>query len=210
LDGLGHGNLTLLVVTVCIGASALLYDNQDPVIAQQVVQVSFNLPCPGADDMICGIGGNLKKLSGKKRIRYMLILATLATLPCYCLGLVVLQVNRNRPPEVTPTLTHTVTATATITLTPYITLTPTSTATITQTATITETGTETQTPTITETPTETTTPTISETPSPTATATPTDTPPPTRTPTPTGTPTPTQTEPPTETMTLTLTITETP
>jgi len=86
-----------------------------------------------ADDMILPVGGILKELSKQKRVRYILIAVVLASLPCYCLGLVILRMNRNQPGQEIPTATVTATRTATITLTPYITLTPTITATVTQT-----------------------------------------------------------------------------
>lgn len=122
----------------------------------------------------------MNRLSKQKRIRYLLILAILITIPFYCLGLALLRINR---PEVvvTPTLEPgqpTATRTPTITLTPYQTGTFTNTPTVTLTLTPTHTATSTLTPTITPTPTETATPTLTQTPSPT----PTDTPPPTRTP----------------------------
>ena len=55
----------------------------------------------------------------RRRIRTILIIITLATLPCYCLGLVIMQIGRaaNQPTE-TPTLTLTPTDTSTPTATP--------------------------------------------------------------------------------------------
>jgi len=69
----------------------------------------------------------LKDLSRRKRIRYLLLLVIIITLPCYCLGLVVLRINRSQPDVLRPTATQTATKTPTITLTPYITYTLTTT-----------------------------------------------------------------------------------
>lgn len=132
----------------------------------------INLPRSTPDDMILLVGGNLKDLSKKKRIRYFLTLAILITIPCYCLGFLVLRINQTRTPEVAPTRTPTVTRTPTITQTPYITLTPSETATVTETPTSTVTRTLTVTPTETVIPTLTLTPTIVQ---PTETRTPTAT-----------------------------------
>ncbi len=141
------------------------------------------------------------------RIRYILIAIILATLPCYCAGL--FMVNQARTIAARPT--------ATITLTPSQPPSPTQTGTLPPTASNTPTlaaTTATQTPSQTPSPTgtATTTPTATETPTPSPSPSPTDTTvppsdtpvPPTDTPTPTATDTPippTDTEiPPTQTL----------
>ena len=147
---------------------------------------TLNLPSLMAGDMMLCVGGTLRNLSSTKRIRYLLILTIIITLPCYFLGLVVLRINRNQPQEISPTVTLTSTRTATVTLTPIVSLTPTITATVTQTNTVTQTSTNTTTATpsstltVTLTPTETMTQTlipptetvpVTSTPSPTITTT---------------------------------------
>lgn len=121
----------------------------------------------------------MKGLSKQKRIRYMLILAILVTIPFYCFGLFLLRINQ--PPvkptatpvvivvsaTFTPTITLTAYQTGTFTLTPTVTLTLTPTNTATPTKTLTPTETPTLTPTLTLTPTNTAT----QTPLPTATTT---------------------------------------
>ena len=111
----------------------------------------------------------MKGLSKQKRIRYILILAILVTIPFYCLGLLLLRINRP-PVNPTPTMSSVI---PTETLTPTITLTAYQTGTFTMTPTITQTLTSTVTPTNTLTPTETPTPTLTLTPTDTPTRTPT-------------------------------------
>lgn len=159
-------------------------------VKRSFFSITLNLPSLLAGVMILGVGGILKDLSSTKRVRYLLILTILITLPCYFLGLVVLRINRSQPQGVSPTVTQTSTRTATITLTPYRSLTPTSTATVTNTSTITPTLTNSPTATATMTPTETLIPseTLTFTPTetselPTETLTPTSTQAPTLTPT---------------------------
>lgn len=129
----------------------------------------------------------------RARIRSILTIIILATLPCYCLGLVLLQIGpRGNDADATDTPTATLTGEAS----PSSTLEPSDTPIIFPTAT------ETATPTITWTPSVTPTlfepPTRTPSPSPTASPTETETPEPatatpTRTPTsvpPTDSPTP--------------------
>lgn len=137
----------------------------------------------------------------RNRIRSFLIIAIVATIPCYCLGLAMLQVDSflNRPTRTptntyTPTITGTTapptdtpvpaTGTVTVTLTPTLTFTPS----LTFTAFLTPTTTITLTPSPPP-------PTLTNTPPPPPTLTPTSTPtlaPPTLTPSPTPTLTPTE------------------
>lgn len=125
----------------------------------------------------------MKELSSTKRIRYLLMLAILITLPCYCLGLVILRIDQTRPAKVTPSVTLTPTRTSTITLTPYTNFTFTFTPTITLTGTLKPTATPTRTATVTPTPTMTNTvpptatdteipPTVTFSPTPEATDSP--------------------------------------
>jgi len=113
----------------------------------------------------------------RARIRKILIIIIVATLPCYCLGFVVMQVGRElTKPTVPPTLTETFAP-------PPATNTPT----VVTTVFTLPTATETPTPTVTWTPTLTFTLFIPPTRTPTIA--PTDTPVPTDTPAPTaGTP----------------------
>ena len=127
------------------------------------------MPCPYPGVMICAVGGRLRELSRQKRTRYILILAILISIPCYCIGFAILKVKQSQPEEITPTITLTATRTPTITRTPYITLTPSVTATITQTYTASPTRTSTATRTFTPSPTNTSPPT--ETPIPIETET---------------------------------------
>jgi hypothetical protein len=137
----------------------------------------------------------------RNRLRYILIVITLVTLPCYCAGLIAVRAAGERTSTPTATETPTVTPSATETPSPTdsptITLTITSTHTPTFTETASPTPTETSSPTVTET--ETSTPTATMTASPTATSTSTATntplPSPTETPTP---PPPTENPTPTE------------
>lgn len=128
----------------------------------------------------------------RARTRSILIFIILATIPCYCLGFVLLQVGTNareRPATATPTVTGTIQPSdtpaaaspspiifpsATISLTPTVTWTPSMTPTLFQPPT--------RTPSLT--PTETMVPTATDTLVPTATWT--DTPTPTQTDTPTN------------------------
>jgi len=168
--------------------------------------------------------------SYRQRIYALLVGAIALTLPCYCIGVVLLVLAPAQPtpalpptwtPILTPTATFTPTVTPQSTFTPTITETPrrgasaTFTTTASPTITRTSTATRTATPTSTRTPTPTITQTASSTPTrtatytPTATHTPTSTATPTWTPTQTWTPTPTPTftYTPTPTMTLTTTVT---
>lgn len=124
------------------------------------------------------------------RLRYILIIITLATLPCYCAGLIAVRAAGDRTPTPTPTETPTVT--------PSPTITPSPTDIPTITMTITPTDTPTHTETASPTPTETASPTATETPTPTETTpalpTATETEPAVDTPVPTPTETPTPTE----------------
>jgi hypothetical protein len=97
----------------------------------------------------------------KRNLRLVFSVVILATIPCYCSGLIVLalrpgsDINDNLPISAN---TATDTRTPTITLTPYLTRTPTITPTLTITPSLTDTTTPTHTltvePTITETPTK--------------------------------------------------------
>ena len=69
--------------------------------------------------------------SSSLRTRYILIIITLATIPCYCVGLVVLQFRNTSTPTATPTITLTGTITPTVTVTPSASSTTTGTTTIT-------------------------------------------------------------------------------
>jgi len=131
----------------------------------------FNLPNSQKSAIITPVMFFTQKdPESRRRIRSFLLIAILATLPCYCAGYFAVQTVRNRPtPTITPTFTITPTATETPVNTPTLTLTPT----ITETPTITPT--ETPTPTITETPTITPTYTATATATNTATYTPTAT-----------------------------------
>lgn len=102
--------------------------------------------------------------SKRYRTRILLVIAILATLPCYCLGVIVLQfapvhnlTTLTPTPTSTETLTPTATQTSTPTHTPFPTFTPTLTPTPTSTRTTTPTATSTSTFTPTLTPIETTT-----------------------------------------------------
>ena len=105
----------------------------------------------------------MKELSRQTRVRYLMTLLILITIPCYLLGFILLKLDRGPQPN-KPTRTPTVTLTSipTITLTPYLT----------RTASITPTVTQTLMPTLTYTATA----TMTVTPSPTATSLPTATP----------------------------------
>ncbi len=99
----------------------------------------------------------LEELSRHTRIRYLLTLLILITIPCYLLGFIMLRLDRGpQPNRPTPTGTATITVTASITLTPYLTrtasITPTATATYPPTDTPEPSLTPTQTPIPTETP----------------------------------------------------------
>ena len=62
-------------------------------------------------------------LSKRTRIRCLLTLLIVITLPCYILGIILLRLDRGPvvgTPTPTITLTGTITPTATITLTPYL------------------------------------------------------------------------------------------
>jgi hypothetical protein len=135
----------------------------------------------------------------RARLRKVLVIVILATIPCYCAGLVaiLLAPSRIREANVTPTLTSSSTAVvfATQTSTIFTSLTPTGSSTPSQTPTSTSSATTTNTPTITQTP------TISATPIPTNTP---FLPPPTFTNTPI--PLPTYTSLPALTSTPTLTV----
>ena len=96
----------------------------------------------------------------QRRIRSILGIAILITIPCYCIGFIAVQQADNRP---TPTITITATEENTATAS----------ATLNQTFTPTATGTATATPTLTLTPTATITNTSSPTPSQTLTPSPT-------------------------------------
>ncbi|MBE0411142.1 MAG: hypothetical protein IBX69_15580, partial [Anaerolineales bacterium] len=72
----------------------------------------------------------------RTRLRYILIAITLATLPCYCVGLIAVRAAGERTPIPTSTETPTVTST------PTITASPTDTTTITPTLTPTDTPTQ--------------------------------------------------------------------
>ncbi len=88
----------------------------------------------------------------KRNLRLVFTVILLATIPCYCSGLVVLALKPGNELDQNPPIsayTATSPRTSTITLTPYITRTPT----ITIVHTVTFTPTETQTITITHTPT---------------------------------------------------------
>lgn len=146
--------------------------------------------------------------SVRSRRRLILIAVTLATLPCYCLGWIAVQLAPD-PNAITSTPTITpITASATGTLGIF---TPTNSLTaiiLTETASLTPT--ETATPTITDTPFQpaTATSTFTQTATDTATFTPTFTP--SVTPTFTSTPTPTSTPTITNTPTATFTPSNTP
>lgn len=119
-------------------------------------------------------GGNelLSRADRRTRIRTILIILILVTLPCYCLGFVVLQVGRElTKPTVTPTITATNTlapATFTPTQATTVFIPPTATQTTTPTVTWTPTMTFTQfvppTRTVTVTPTPSLIPTATQTP----------------------------------------------
>src|SRR3990170_5258697 len=89
--------------------------------------------------------------TARNRFRFILAIITLATLPCYCLGLIAVSLAPERglvpTPTSTPTLTWTVTASPTGTLSPTTTFTasPTATPTFTPTGTTTTTQTSTST-----------------------------------------------------------------
>jgi len=160
----------------------------------------------------------------RQRVRYILVLVIIVTLPCYCVGFSAARWKLNRPAASTATPTSLF-----ATLTPLITSTKAA-----DNLTTTTTPTETSTPTHTLTPTETFTPfwivtrtplpftltpsiTPTQTASPTITPSITNTPPPTNTPTlspttiPSNTPTPSKTtNPPTSTPTPTTLPSETP
>jgi hypothetical protein len=141
----------------------------------------------------------------RKNFRFLLLMIILLTIPCYCLGIVVLrladqveQIERypqDTPPPlqestftpvaIVPTETRTVND---FTPTTDVTATMTSTVTLTKTFFLTPTRTATLTPTVTLTPTNTPTHTQTVTPSPTQVPTQTNTP------IPTGTETPVPTE----------------
>jgi hypothetical protein len=154
----------------------------------------------------------------RSRLRKIFAAVIVATLPCYCAGLVAILLAPGNPlrgvrtstplPSVTPIIYATQTSTLTLIPPPYTdTPTPSQTPTPTITATATDTPTITQTPTQTNTPTPSNTPfippTFTKTPNYTATFTPTPTstitPTPTRTNTPQPSPTDTSTTFPTET-----------
>jgi hypothetical protein len=149
----------------------------------------------------------------RSRLRKVLVVVILATIPCYCAGLVAIllapeTINRASG---TPTFTSTWTPVVFASLTPSTTFTPlpfvTQTPSLSPTATTT--GTTTLTPTTTQTPTNTTSPTPSNTPfiPPTLTNTPFYTTTYTPTPVPTSTYTLTPTSPDTPSNTLTPTLT---
>jgi hypothetical protein len=140
-------------------------------------------------------------LDARFRVRLILIGIVLATLPCYCTGLVMVQLERVQAGLPTATQSPTVTTSSTASASPTQVLTttatiwtPTMTATVTVwTPTVTATGTQTLTPTNTLLPTQTATAAPTQTAMPTMvppTFTPT-LPPPTAVNTPTLTPTPT-------------------
>ena len=118
------------------------------------------------------------KADRRARTRTILVFIILATLPCYCLGLVILQIGRaDQQPTATPTLTRTATRQVSSPM-PVLTDTPFSTATVTETPTATITRTPNLTLTAwvppTRTPTNPPTPTLAATPlpdTPTPTAT---------------------------------------
>lgn len=144
----------------------------------------------------------------RKNVRFLLLMIILLTIPCYCLGLVVLQLSdkveqieqfpQDTPPSGNDLLLSPVAFTPTE---PRIVINPTdrqedATATLTLTATLTRTFFLTWTRTPTNTATATLTPTNTLTPSVTPSETPTETPQPTstQTPLPSNTPLPTETE----------------
>jgi hypothetical protein len=128
-------------------------------------------------------------MNSRVRIRYILVIIILATLPCYCAGLLVVQLVNRSPVQPTPaptapaflTATWTLFALPTFSLTPTFTLatlTPTFTGSVTPTLTPFFTPTSTQTLTLTSVPTDTPYPTPTDTLTPTLTETPTETHPP--------------------------------
>lgn len=139
---------------------------------------------------------------GRVRVRYILILVIIATLPAYCCGIVLLRLAPNPNRQPTPTVFKLVTRTPTVgpTNTPRtplptlagVTYIPTQTQTPTRTGTATRTATPTFTSTVTPTPSRTVTLTL--TPSVIPSLTPTLTPPPSLTFTPTNSPSVTPTE----------------
>lgn len=99
----------------------------------------------------------------KRNLQLVLTLILIATIPCYCSGLVVLALQPGNESTQSPPIsanTSTITRTPTITLTPYLTRTSTATTIFTSTFTPTETPTITITITSTSTPTETELPTL--------------------------------------------------
>jgi hypothetical protein len=97
----------------------------------------------------------------KRNLRLVFAIILMATIPCYCSGLIVLALKPDTDPNTNKPIsafTATATRTSTITLTPYLTRTPTITPT--QTVTPTTTGTAT----ISLTPTPSHTPTITDMP----------------------------------------------
>lgn len=125
----------------------------------------------------------------RSRTRSTLIMVILATIPCYCLGLILLDVGNVARRVVTPTTTQTITARVvkrTNTPRPSKTAFAFPTATAVPTETITWTPSPTFTPFVPPTHTPTHTPSDTHTPTPTHTASPT-LPPPVDTPTPTPT-----------------------
>lgn len=135
----------------------------------------------------------LSRLDQSTRIRSILLSIILLTLPCYCLGIILLISSQNAVSQPTPTITFTPTETPVPPTSIIPTITSSATATYTNTPTITWTASPTYTPfsTPTHTATNTYTPTPSDTPTetPTITSTPTYTETVTLTPTPTDTPT---------------------
>ena len=151
----------------------------------------------------------------RSRLRKVLVAVILATIPCYCAGLVAVLLAPGRPGQtsITPTLVSSWTPVVFVTRTPttsYTPLLPTISATPSQTPTVTTTATTTNTSTITPTPTISTTPTPTNTPFLPPTFTSTQSLPPTYTSTPipsaTHTPLPTFTDTPISTDTPTATI----
>lgn len=127
----------------------------------------------------------------RKNFRFLLLMIILLTIPCYCLGLVVLRLSDEariieQYPQDTPVPNLNATFTPVAIITDEAGFTQTASVTPEFTATITYTATNTKTPFMTPTRTSTLTPTITSTPTNTMTPSPTMTP--------TETPTPTETE----------------
>jgi len=105
----------------------------------------------------------------RSRLRKVLVAVILATIPCYCAGLIAVLLAPGRPGQasITPTRVASWTPVVFATRTPTTSFTPaipTSSVTPSQTPTATTTATTTTTPTITQTPTISTTPTPTNTP----------------------------------------------